>query len=270
MFELYFDESGTHDKGWLTLAGFAGHKDQWCKFSGEWLAALEPTPFSQFHAKEFFHWAKKPENGALAKDVLRNLIGVILRRSDRGFSYSMSVSEYLETVPPKFASTYGSPYAMCAQELLTAILDWSRKREYDGPFSYFFEDGHKNAHQLVKNFHELKSDKSFKIRSIRLASKEDLVPLQAADLLAYRMNRRVRGRDHGFLTDPDYEVRFSEHAHPCPCGDRKRFERMVRIPMMSISHSDLMPISSERSDAELSQCETVIDIRQEFLLVSWL
>ena len=38
----------------------------------------------------------------------------------------------------------------------------------------------------------------------------------------------------------------------------------VRIPMMSISHSDLMPIRTERSDAGLSQCETVIDIRQEF------
>jgi hypothetical protein len=34
--------------------------------------------------------------------------------------------------------------------------------------------------------------------------------------------------------------------------------------MMSISHSDLMPIRTERSDAELFQCETVIDIRQEF------
>jgi hypothetical protein len=42
----------------------------------------------------------------------------------------------------------------------------------------------------------------------------------------------------------------------------------VRIPMMSISHSDLMPIRSERSDARLSQCEVVIDIRQEFCLVS--
>ena len=44
----------------------------------------------------------------------------------------------------------------------------------------------------------------------------------------------------------------------------------LRIPMMSISHSDLMPISSERSDAGLSQCETVIDISQEFSLFSWL
>ena len=38
----------------------------------------------------------------------------------------------------------------------------------------------------------------------------------------------------------------------------------LRIPMMSISHSDLMPIRTERSDAGLSQCEIVIDIRQEF------
>jgi hypothetical protein len=38
----------------------------------------------------------------------------------------------------------------------------------------------------------------------------------------------------------------------------------LRIPMMSISHSDLMPIRSERSDAGPSQCELVIDISQEF------
>jgi hypothetical protein len=39
---------------------------------------------------------------------------------------------------------------------------------------------------------------------------------------------------------------------------------LVRIPTMSISHSDLMPISAERSDAGLSQCETLIGIRQHF------
>lgn len=38
----------------------------------------------------------------------------------------------------------------------------------------------------------------------------------------------------------------------------------VRIPTMSISHSDLMPIRAERSDAGLSQCETLIGIGQYF------
>jgi hypothetical protein len=38
----------------------------------------------------------------------------------------------------------------------------------------------------------------------------------------------------------------------------------MRIPMMSITQSDLMPITTERSDAGPSQCELVIDISQEF------
>jgi len=38
----------------------------------------------------------------------------------------------------------------------------------------------------------------------------------------------------------------------------------VRIPMMSISRSEVMAISAERSDARLSQCESVIGIRQGF------
>ena len=41
----------------------------------------------------------------------------------------------------------------------------------------------------------------------------------------------------------------------------------LRIPMMPIRHSDLMPISSEASNAGLSQCELVIGIRQGFSLV---
>ena len=42
----------------------------------------------------------------------------------------------------------------------------------------------------------------------------------------------------------------------------------LRIPMMSISHSDLMPIRSERSDAGLSQFEILIGISQDFCLFS--
>ena len=45
---------------------------------------------------------------------------------------------------------------------------------------------------------------------------------------------------------------------------RCRAEFSLRIPMMSITQSDLMPISLGRSDAGLSQCETVIGISQEF------
>jgi hypothetical protein len=38
----------------------------------------------------------------------------------------------------------------------------------------------------------------------------------------------------------------------------------MRIPMMSISRSDVMAITAERSDARLFQLESVIGIRQGF------
>jgi hypothetical protein len=44
---------------------------------------------------------------------------------------------------------------------------------------------------------------------------------------------------------------------------------VLRIPMMPISQSDLMPISSERSDAGLTQCDLVIGIRQGFCDSWW-
>jgi hypothetical protein len=52
--------------------------------------------------------------------------------------------------------------------------------------------------------------------------------------------------------------------HKLPPGSRRRAASRIpfavliclRIPMMSISQSDLMPIRSERSDARLSQCES--------------
>lgn len=49
----------------------------------------------------------------------------------------------------------------------------------------------------------------------------------------------------------------------------KKLKAFMRIPMMSISQTDLMPIRSERSDARLSQCEIVIGISQEFYLFSF-
>jgi hypothetical protein len=67
------------------------------------------------------------------------------------------------------------------------------------------------------------------------------------------------------LDDPGAEHKLAEAVRRtwfCPITDS------MRIPMMSISHSDLMPIRSERSDAGLSQFEIVIGISQDFCLFS--
>ncbi len=59
----------------------------------------------------------------------------------------------------------------------------------------------------------------------------------------------------------------AEIASPVPPSAIAFLAAFLRIPMMPISQSDLMPISSEASNAGLSQCELVIGIRQGFLRV---
>jgi hypothetical protein len=58
-------------------------------------------------------------------------------------------------------------------------------------------------------------------------------------------------------------MRFSFEFSSSSCF--RRFASLtLRIPMMSISRSELMAISAERSDARLFQFESVIGIRQGF------
>ena len=76
------------------------------------------------------------------------------------------------------------------------------------------------------------------------------------------MTGRVADNQAGFLAARFFSRRRFSLASSF------RNAALLRIPMMSISHSDLMPIRAERSDAGLSQCEVVIDIRQEFFCFS--
>lgn len=231
MLELYFDESGTHDDKMLTLAGFVADAGQWVRFSWEWCDWLSKTPFDHFHAKDFFTWAKARKNRALAHEVLRGLLGVATRRLIRGFCYSLPPSVYKATASNEFRSELGAPYTMCIQECIVAISRWADTGGHDEPFAYFFESGHKNAGQLLDHMRTLKecpaTERSFRIGSVTMASKKDFVPLQAADLLAYRMNRLIRTGRHGFLTDVDWERKFSELVGPSIVADRERVNWMI-------------------------------------------
>jgi len=60
---------------------------------------------------------------------------------------------------------------------------------------------------------------------------------------------------------------FDRHKPPLKRRFVVHYCSALYIPMMPISQSDLMPISSEASNAGLSQCELVIGIRQGFLRV---
>jgi len=66
------------------------------------------------------------------------------------------------------------------------------------------------------------------------------------------LGRVFRGKFVAGLKRLYYQGRLGFHGQLDFLSHPKAFAAWLRIPMMSISHSDLMPISSERSDAGLS------------------
>jgi hypothetical protein len=209
MFQLAFDESGTHDKQIITVAGYVAPAEQWHRFTSEWSNALPPA-LTPFHASQFFYWIRKHPEGY---DLRDRLWGMIRRRVNRGFQVSLSVADYERAVPPHLRSMFGSAYTMCVQECLVQVEAWAEQYGHSGPFAYWLESGHTNINQLVKHLNILKAnhhyEKAYRIGSFTLAGKSDFVPLQAADMLAHAVNRFLRSENRS--TDvPYYEQLFRE------------------------------------------------------------
>ena len=73
----------------------------------------------------------------------------------------------------------------------------------------------------------------------------------------WRINR-IRSIEDGMLGMGHFE-QAGDFDAPNP-----EIHSAMTVPMMSISRSEVMAISAERSDARLFQCESVIGIRQGF------
>ena len=78
---------------------------------------------------------------------------------------------------------------MCCEQCVTAISNWANKSLDRKPFALFFEQGNAMMSETMKLYNEVPSSQWLRgkwgISKIVYADKEDTIPLQAADMLAY-------------------------------------------------------------------------------------
>jgi hypothetical protein len=215
MFQVAFDESGTHDKNLLTVAAYVAPDEQWLRFADEWNEVL-PQELAPFHAKEFFNWVKATRAHPLGQEIRDRLWGAIIRRVNRGFQVSMSIADYERIVAPRQRSMFGAAYTMCVHECLREIEAWADCYGYNEPVAYFFEIGHPNLEQVKNHMGQFAAcpeiRRRFRIGSVTEAGKSGpaaFVPLQAADMLAHQVNRFLRAERKNKIV-PAYERRFRE------------------------------------------------------------
>jgi hypothetical protein len=197
--KAFIDESGIHDGSpVLTVAAYLGRQNVWRDWAKKWNVAKRPIRVC--HAAdaanlkgEFEGWTHN-DVGELAKKLLPIIANVELA----GMVIGIHMGEYRKSIAghPELESLLGNPYSACFHWLVSTIIDIANKQK-SGERIAFIHETNDYQGEALSAFAWIKEDVNMKNRNVSLTfgSKEEYVPLQAADILAYEGNKRFRDPD---------------------------------------------------------------------------
>ena len=225
----YVDESGCHDRtGRLegssvaVMTGFVALRDEWAEFCPKWQSVLNKHDAQFFH---FYDWST-------ASRVLRNIIkppsrflsnpykdwtlaklddffyelAEIAGSGDKiiagGYVYtadfhkSKSVAKNPLSVPGG-----GDPYRFLAEKFFEDLphdiqVAWPHWKE---PIAIFYDEPDPAWMKVIFQSYAKHKKKDARIAELSFADKKDHLPLQAADLLAYRIRQVAENQRDGKL-----------------------------------------------------------------------
>jgi Protein of unknown function (DUF3800) len=195
----YVDESGCGATGnILLLSACIQTYPVWADFSNDWDAVLHlPPSISAFHmrkarkrAGEFAGWK--------AIDLDRKVIAltdVIMRHRPRVLSCWVSERDYKETVGSVAPSDLHHAYFTCFCVIVIKVAEYQLMRGITTPADYIFDDHDDIGNEALLWYAAMKDSQPSNIQALMGSSPvfrndEDVLPLQAADLIAWHKRRR--------------------------------------------------------------------------------
>jgi hypothetical protein len=210
----YADESGTHigpGSDLLTVAGWVAPVDEWEKFCTQWKAVLLDFKVKYFHFREWSNASRvargKPPTSDFKKNPYKDwdqskLDDFLFRLAAVAASGNkLIVGGYVpgtllrEEQKNGTVENTASAQELCVGHFFESIATnikrdkapWKRL-----PIAFFFDHsedvGWKN---LVHAGFDRSRQRQRQFRSLRFEHKEDYLPLQAADMAAYRLRQRI-------------------------------------------------------------------------------
>ncbi|HXR47544.1 MAG TPA: hypothetical protein VN784_08890 [Candidatus Limnocylindrales bacterium] len=226
----YIDESGRHDRtgkregsGQIVIAGWVDWKDNWVKFCGQWQSILTKYDADFFH---FYEWVeaskvaggRKPPSSFSENPYkgwkLEKLDGFLYELAElAGAGDKIFVGSFISTRDfaeakkhPAYSrfATAQDPYRACLNGLFESFaVEVQQQWPYwNEPVAFFFDhnDDPEWNHAVHDAFHASKKNES-RMAGAELSFVDGKIPphlpLQAADMIAYRM-RQIAGK----FTDP--------------------------------------------------------------------
>jgi hypothetical protein len=187
------DASGDDAKPYLTVAGFVSSETDWEKFAVAWSTRLKQDGIEFFHAADldncwgpFRHWQDRSDRKTLRENLCADLMSILQSHVYQKFG-STVINNAFQKMDPKLREGF----ALCAYSLAGRTCE-KQVRQYVAThftrhteFAVIFEAGDKGKGKLQKRIAE---DSGLQVT---FTAKRDYIPLQAADWLAYELNKMV-------------------------------------------------------------------------------
>jgi hypothetical protein len=188
----FVDESSSSgDSGYLVLAGYCAAERTWHRFWNDWQSVLDEDPtvryFKMYEAAalqgEFLRFSPDQRNVRLNR-----FIDVILAHDLQEVSIAAPEIYFREILLPILPSGHAHPYYFALVGIVTAVEAVSRHFGSIEPVDFIFDKQCGMEDKAVRMFLRLK--RSLPNRHLgRIAFRDDreMLPLQAADLIAWQM-----------------------------------------------------------------------------------
>lgn len=212
MLTLAFDAGGDKLTDYLTVAGFASSVEDWDTFSIKWQERLDREGISFFRAVDannfrgpFEHWRELPEPNRvkLRENLFRDLMGLIHSHTYQKFSSTIVNKDYANTDNAGRREFAECAYSFAARDCEQKARRWLKEDPYwrscrHMKVSCVFELGDEGQANLRDRLRKDRGNMPANFRPKLDTPREDgeiehaFIPLQAADWLAWEINRATR------------------------------------------------------------------------------
>jgi hypothetical protein len=196
----YLDESGDVDTPLLTIAGYLSNEHKWKRFEREWRKCLKEYGVSYLHMREFtqsrneFKDWPESKRRAFVKQITWIIKSAVMFR----VGIVVPCAYYRDTVGKvEPQNTQLTPFWCCFVSCISAILVYCKNNGIRDDLALAFDENNQPSRHAAGYYASLKElpdiENRHQLVSLTFADDKKVPPLQAADLLAYELNKYHQG-----------------------------------------------------------------------------
>jgi len=208
----------------LFLAGFVHRAEKWAVFAEAWDAELKAAPAikylkmsqAQNLGGEFRGWSRQDCDAKLLA-----LASVIHRLHPISFQFSISRQKFDQILKPASPRGLASPHFTCCFGIVSGVTRFAVNEGGNIPIEFIFDEQDGVSVDIQLWFEAMKTSLPRKVQKLIRSTPSfkndlDMVPLQAADMLAWHLRREHEKRENDVLPVLELLRRSGEHLL---CGE---------------------------------------------------